>query len=83
MHRDPTAITEIEWTLLCCSLCQCDQCKKMLLLEQFDHLYNLPSDWAKAAAPFVKSIGWSAPGEFELLCDECTAAGNSLTSRST
>jgi hypothetical protein len=54
-------------------LCRCDECGKFLDLDEYDALIDSPGDWARAAAPFVKSKGWSAPDEFELLCDECTA----------
>jgi hypothetical protein len=73
MDRDPLSVEEIEWTLWCTLICRCEECEKFLDLDEFDALADSPMDWAKAAAPLVKSKGWSAPGEWELLCDECTA----------
>lgn len=72
--RDPLSIEEIEWTLWCTTLCRCENCKVMQDFPEVDHLLDeAPMDWAKAVAPVIHSKGWSAPGEFELLCPSCTA----------
>jgi len=72
MSRDPTSLEEIEWTLWCVLLCQCDRCGKILDLDEYERYQDEPMNWAKAAAPKVKSEGWATPAEFELHCDECT-----------
>ena len=73
MDRDPLSLEEIEWALWCTVMCQCENCKVVLDLSEFESFFDQsPSDWAKAAAPFVKLQGWSAPEDFELLCPVCT-----------
>jgi hypothetical protein len=79
MHRDPHSLEEIEWSLWCALMCQCENCGAVLDLGQFDDLADAnPIEWAKVAAPFVKERGWSTPREFELLCPECTKQWNRL-----
>jgi hypothetical protein len=71
LSRDPFSVEEIEWTLWCMLVCECERCKSVLPLKEFDPLLDdSPIEWAKAAAPYVKAKGWSAPGEWELLCDK-------------
>ena len=69
--RDPFDLKEIEWTLWCTLHPECDNCKKSLDLASLDD-YPKPKDWAAAVAPTVKALGWSAPGEWVLWCDQCT-----------
>jgi hypothetical protein len=73
MDRDPLSLQEIEWSLWCTLMCHCEKCGTQLDLDQFGISADAPAEWAKAAAPFVKTKGWSAPDEWELRCNECTA----------
>lgn len=72
MDRTPGSVTDVERSLWCCLMCQCERCQKCLDLDEFEELADSPLQWAEAVAPFVKSQGWSAPCEWTLLCEECT-----------
>ena len=74
LERDPFSVEEIESALWCTLMCECERCKRVLPLEEFEPLCDSPIEWAKAAAPYVKLQGWSAPAEWELLCDKCGSA---------
>ena len=67
-----SSLEEIEGALWFALMCQCVHCRRVLFLDEFEHLTDSPMEWAKAAAPYVKACGWSVPNEWELLCDECT-----------
>lgn len=75
MDRDPISLEEIRWALWCTLMRRCENCKAVLDLSDFNALLDeSPSEWADTVAPLVKSKGWSAPGDFELLCPVCTRA---------
>ena len=73
MDWDPLSVEAIEWSLWCTLMCQCEKCNAVLDLSKFDELNaENPIEWSKVVAPLVKSKGWSAPAEFQLLCPVCT-----------
>ena len=75
MDYDPRSTDEIEHSLWLQLLCQCGRCNKLLELSEFEHLFDNPIEWAKAAAPIVQAQGWVAPREGELVCDSCVCEG--------
>jgi hypothetical protein len=71
--RDATDPSEIEWTLWCTLMCQCDSCGEWLKLSEYDEIHARdPMEWAKAVTPTVAALGWTAPEEFVLWCPHCT-----------
>ncbi len=75
MTGSPNSLEQLEWTLWCTAMCQCSGCKDILPFEEHDDILDRPDVWAKVVAPMVRSLGWSALSDFELVCDQCRKPG--------
>ena len=71
MTGSANSLEQLEWRLWCTAMCQCSSCKDILSFVEHDDILDRPDAWAKAVASMVRSLGWSALSDFELLCRQC------------